>query len=422
MLDRLPDQSEPIWKVRDLIETDAPAGTTNVGAVGIRRARVGAKRQLLTVLEDLWKLANHFNVTCPGDDVSESRAHYAWTIRRHALGRFADLLRAAGTHPAMLTYLNNRDSDDEHPNENQGRELLELHTVGLSAGYSETDVLNSARILTGLSVDWESGEYEYKPWRHWVGPVQVLDFSHPNPTEEGGEAVALAYLDHLAHHPATANRIAGILARRFVADEPPPSLVSRLAAVYQASDTRIAPVLRELFASSEFAASIGAKMWRPFEMVVSVSRLLGLRPDSEGVEGPMGLVWLAEDAGHNPFGAPFPTGYTDVAAAWLSTSSTLNRWNSSLNVAAGWWPTSFDRPTLRAAVGAADLPATHGALVDTVAQTLFGLTLPPAHRAAALTFLGKNAGDVLRADSGAITWRLPYLVALLLDSPYQAVR
>ena len=234
--------------------------------------------------------------------------------------------------------------------------------------------------------------------------------------------MALAYLDHLAHHQNTAQRIAYKLVRRFVADDPPADLVTRLAAVYLANDTRIAPVLRALFASAEFAASIGGKSWRPFEQVVATARLLGLQPDAEGVDGPEGLVWLAEDAGHNPFGAPFPTGYSDITAAWLSTSSVLNRWNATMNLAAAWWPTSFDRPTLRGHLIGTDLPANHGDLVDSVCRSLFGRTVAAEHRSAALTFLGKAAGDVVKADSAAITWRLPYLVALLLDTPYQTLR
>lgn len=422
VLSRLPDQSEEIWHVRDLLDNGRRSGWEQQLSVltAFTVRALWSKRQLLTVLEDFW--GNHFNVTCPGDNISDSRAHYAWTIRRHALGRFADLLTAVTRHPAMLTYLNNRDSDDEHPNENHGRELLELHTAGLDSGYSEGEVLDSARILTGLSVDWESGEYRYKPWRHWVGDVAVLGFTHANRTEGGGEQVALAYLDHLAHLPATARRIAGKLARRFVSDDPPAALVDRLAQTYLVNDTRIAPVLRELLLSDEFAAAMGAKTRRPFEHVVSVARQLGLAPAAEGTDGPTGLLWLAEDGGHNPFGAPFPTGYPDVTAAWLSTSSVLSRWNSTLNLTAGWWPSDFERPALRTHLLGATLPATHGDLVDRLASVLFVAPLLPTHRAAALAFLGKAAGDVVRQNSAAVNWRLPYLVALLLDSPYQALR
>ena len=208
ILARLPDQAEPIWEVRDAIRNGDREGwrqLTGVHTGHIIRA-AWSRRQLLTVLEEFW--ANHFNVTVPGDDIDDSRAHYQYVIRQHSLGRFEDLLIAASLHPSMLTYLNNRDSDAEHPNENQGRELLELHTVGIEAGYDEQDVLDSARILTGLSVDHESGEYEYKPWRHWVGAVRVLEFTDANPTRTGGESVARAYLRYLAHHPATAHRIA----------------------------------------------------------------------------------------------------------------------------------------------------------------------------------------------------------------------
>jgi uncharacterized protein (DUF1800 family) len=421
-LRRLPDQSLPIWKVRAQIEAGAISGWENMQHV-LRNHAVRAlwsKRQLLTVMEEFW--GNHFNVTCPGDGISESRNHYSHVIRANAFGRFADLLRITSQHPAMLTYLNNRDSDAEHPNENQGRELLELHTVGVETGYGEVGVLNAARVLTGLSVDNESGEYEYKPWRHWTGRVGVLGWSLPNATQEGGEAVARSLFDYLARHPATAKRICRKLATRFVSDNPPDSLVTSMAAVYTANDTRIAPVLAHMFASQQFAGSIGAKLNRPYENVISMARLLGAAPPLEDMDGPLSLVWLAEDSGQQPFGQPFPTGHADVATAWLSPSSLLHRWNTTANVVNGWWPNDLVRPVLRTHLLGSTVPATHGDLVDAVSRALFGRVLLPAHRAAALTFLGRAAADPVTTTSAAITYRLPTLVTMLLDTPYQTTR
>ncbi|HQR80902.1 MAG TPA: DUF1800 domain-containing protein [Actinomycetota bacterium] len=422
ILARLPDQAEPIWEVQHAIRSGSREGwrqLTGVHTGHVIRA-AWSRRQLLTVMEEFW--ANHFNVTVPSDDIEESRAHYQHVIRGHSLGRFEDLLIAASLHPSMLTYLNNRDSEAEHPNENQGRELLELHTVGIEGGYDERDVLDSARILTGLSVDRESGEYEYKPWRHWVGAVRVLDFTHANQTRTGGESVARAYLRYLARHPATARRIATKLARRFVADTPPDALVQELAAEYLAHDTAITPVLRKLFDSGPFRASVGAKTSRPFESMIATIRVLGIGPEESGIGAETSLVWIAESLGQAPFGAAFPTGWADIAASWSSTAVTLNRWNTTRNLASGWWPDELTRPALRDRVLPATLPATHGEAVDAIAQALFGVPMAPQHRQAVLDFIGKSASAPLRGNSPLVTWRLAEVVSLLLDSPYHHYR
>lgn len=422
ILARLPDQAEPVWEVREAIRAGDREGwrqLTGVHTGHIIRA-AWSRRQLLTVMEEFW--ANHFNVTVPGDDIDESRAHYQYVIRQHSLGRFEDLLVAVSLHPSMLTYLNNRESDAEHPNENQGRELLELHTVGIEAGYEERDVLDSARILTGLSVDQESGEYEFKPWRHWVGAVRVLGFTHTNPTRTGGESVACAYLRYLAKHPATAHLIATKLARRFVSDTPPDALVQELAAEYLAHDTEISPVLRRLFDSASLRASAGAKTARPFESMMATIRVLGIGPEEAGIDAATSLVWMAESLGQAPFGAPYPTGWADVAAAWSSTAVTLNRWNITRNLTAGWWPSELTRPALRDHVLPATLPATHGEAVDAICTALFGVPPAQEHRQAVLDFVGKSAGATLRSNSPLVTWRLAEVVALLLDSPYHHYR
>jgi hypothetical protein len=422
ILKRLPDQGTPIWRVKHGISDGTINGWEQFQSVLTDHAvrAMWSKRQLLTVMEDFW--GNHFNVTIYADGTAESRAHYAYTIRTRAFGKFSELLKAITKHPAMLTYLNNRESTAAHPNENQGRELLELHSVGVETGYGEIGVLNSARILTGLGVDSDSGHYAYQPWNHWRGPVKVLGFSHANATDTGGEAVVDAYVTYLARHPATAKRLARKLATRFVSDNPSAALVNLLASVYLKNDTAIAPVLRVLFSSAEFARSMGSKVARPYEHIVSVARLMGISPAPNNLDAPLQLNWMADNAGHNPFGQPFPTGQPDTADAWESTATTLTRWNNALSVVAGWTPSDVvRRPLIEVAVGPT-LPTTHGALVDKVATNLFGRVLPASHKAAMLTFLGVTADQAVSSSSGAVSWNLANFVGVLMDSPYQTLR
>jgi uncharacterized protein (DUF1800 family) len=378
-----------------------------------------SNRQLLEVMVDFW--SNHLNVTCPSSDVWATRHLYdAHVIRPHALGRFSDMLVAAAKHPAMLTYLDNASSDKHHPNENYARELLELHTVGVGAGYSEAMVQSAARLLTGLSVDYDTQTYLYDTSKHATGPVKVLGFSDANRSTYG-EKVAEAYLRYLAHHPATARHIALKLAVRFVSDAPPAALVSQLAKVYLHSGTDVRPVLRELFGSKAFHTSSGDKVKRPFEDMVSTVRALGIRPPASGTDGVRAIQWMANDLGHAPLGWHPPDGYPDVAASWQSAGGTLARWNAHLSLAAGWWPDDLRHPPLQYRL-VPGKPRTHGALVDAAGA---GLALPrptTAVRNAICTFLGTSAGAPLAAGDEALGWRLPYIYALLLDSPAAAVR
>lgn len=378
-----------------------------------------SRRQVLEVMVDFW--SNHLNVTVPSSEVWDSRHRYDKdVIRRHALGKFSDMLVASAQHPSMLHYLDNADSSKDSPNENYGRELLELHTVGMRAGYTEDDVWNSTLIMTGFGVDWRTGEFVYDAKRHHVGPVKVLGFSSANASGEGGYDVALAYLRYLATHPATARTIARRLCVRFVSDSPPPALVERLAKLYLASDTAIAPVLRALFTSREFGASRGTKVRTPFEDLVATIRILGIAPDRAGVEGVKGLRWMAQTMGQSPLAWSLPDGYPDVAASWASASGSLSRWNAHMSLAAGWWPNTLTNSKGRALLPRRR-PATHGALVDALCRRLL---IPPsgAARGAVCAFLGKRPSSRLRAQDEALTWRLPYIVALLLDSPAFATR
>src|SRR6478672_2628889 len=203
--------------------------------------RIHSRRQVLEVMTELWE--NHFNVPANGDAWFTYRKAHGDAIRARALGSFEELLRAAVTHPAMLIYLDNAVSTASHPNENLGRELLELHTVG-RGNYTEDDVKSSARILTGYAVDvWRTWAATYKTSIHWRGPVRVMEFADDNADADGRDLVR-RYLSYLAHHPATAHRIARKLAVKFVSDDPPQALVDELARVYLDHRTQIRPVLR----------------------------------------------------------------------------------------------------------------------------------------------------------------------------------
>ena len=411
LLTRLPLAGADITTVRAKLAKNSYEGFGQLGRATIARA-IWSNRQLLETTAAFW--ANHLHVAAPSSGIWDSRPDYdATVIRTFAFGRFADMLKASARHPAMLTYLDNRHSTKTAPNENYARELMELHTVGMI--YSEADVKAAARLLTGLTVG-STGLYTYSAAKHATGAVSILGFSHPNATAEGGEAAALAFLDHLAKHPATAERIATKLCVRFVADEPPATLVARLAQVYLDNGTAIAPVLRALFTSPEFAASAGRKVRTPFEDLAATVRALGLGPETTGVAALDALYNGLVNAGNAPFRWAPPNGYPDVAAAWASPSAFLMRCNNHLNLAAGWYPRQLTRPAdmLKALVPV--LPATYGALVDALALRLVGTKLPAEHVAAVLSVAGKLPTSSLTAGT-ALTGHLPYLIALVLDSP-----
>lgn len=422
LLTAFPHQREPIWQLNERWQNGELDQWRHLqGIAGAQLARqCFSRRQLLEVMVEFW--SQHFNVTLSKDGVGPSRAHYANTLRANAFGRFSDLLWKVTTHPSMLVYLDNAESSDEHPNENLGRELLELHSVGIGAGYGEAGVLDSARILTGLTVSSDSGEFLYAPWRHWVGPVRVLGFTDPNPDQPGGLAVARRYVGYLAKHPSTARRIANRLALQFVSDAPPAALVDRLAAVYLRNDTRIAPVLRALFTAPEFDAAVGAKLRRPHEHVVAMVRRLGFRPASRTAtrDAMAALGWLLDSAGMPPLARETPDGYPLRSSSWLSTTAVLGRWNAAMELTNGWANGhAWNRPDLRTFLfGTGARPDTFGALVDAAALRLFGVTLLAADRQALLAVMGVSA-STRTADHGWLAGDgIGWWVAAMLQTPY----
>jgi uncharacterized protein (DUF1800 family) len=382
---------------------------------GTLARQMWSSRQLFEVMVDFW--ANHLNVTNPFDGGWDVRTPYDNdVIRKHALGRFSDMLTASARHPAMMRYLDNASSDKRDVNENYGRELLELHTVGLGVRYSEKDVRQSAYIMTGRTVN-DEGVFYYDKYRHWTGKVKVLGFSHPNTKASEGLAVGEKYLTYLSTHPATAKRIAHKLARRFVCDDPPQTLVDRLAQSYLDNGTAIVPMLRTLFSSVEFWMSTGLKTRRPAENIVATARIAGVKPGPKTADGVEGLYWMANQLGHAPLNWGPPDGYPDVADAWGSAHATLGGWNAHRAIVQGW-NQGLDYPNPESFVGLK--PTKVGQYLDTVSRRLVHQRMQPSHRKALLKFLG--AKDTTQVQGVRLGGQIDHLIPLVLDSVYHALR
>ena len=264
------------------------------------------------------------------------RADYDRVVRQHALGTFADLLRATVTHPAMTGYLTNDLNRKGALNENLGREVLELHTVGREAGYSEREVVASSKLLTGFTLDTTTTfRAGYDPQRHATGRVRVLDFTHRNADADGRPALD-AYLEHLALHPSTARRLARRLAVRFVSDDPPRGLVREVAKAYRRSGSDIPTTLRALVDHPAFRRARWEKTRNPSDDVVHMARVLGLQP-SGATDGSAFIWYLVRQAaaqGQVSFRWPTPDGWPEHGAGYLSASRVLRKASSSQGMSA----------------------------------------------------------------------------------------
>ncbi|MCW2791233.1 MAG: hypothetical protein JWO76_331 [Nocardioides sp.] len=377
--------------------------------------RMRSRRQLLEVLAELWE--NHLNVPAVGDAHFVHRKAYGDAIRAGALGRFDDLLHTAVTHPAMLIYLDNAVSTAKHPNENLGRELLELHTVGRGQ-YDEDDVKSSARILTGWTVDmWNTWAPSYKANVHWRGPVRVMGFSDPNDAADGRD-LTRRYLTYLAHHPATAQRIARKLATKFVRDDPPQSLVDRLAQVYLDHDTAIVPVLEALVASPSFADSVGAKVRDPGEDLVATYRALDVRlakPTADRSAANQ-MLWQASSIGTMPFAWPRPDGQPIDNESWSSPARLLASMGIHYGMSGGWWPT--EQITYRSRKSwVPSYPMRFDVLVDALSQRILHRRSTPQLLRACCEAVGLEPDERITKDHGLVRWEMPRLLTTFLDSP-----
>jgi uncharacterized protein (DUF1800 family) len=367
---------EQLRRDADRIPDEEPRKTARKGyqdelnAIG----RETATRMLLRALyspnqlqeQMTWFWFNHFNVFQHKNDERLLLADYEQALRTHALGRFRDLLGAVVRHPAMLVYLDNAQNAVNHVNENFARELMELHTLGVDGGYTQRDVQELARVLTGFGVDRNDpattpppkfaradraaqyvrqGLYEFNPHRHDYTDKQVLGVTiRGSGPEELNRVVEL-----LSRHPATARHISRKLAQYFVCDDPPQALVDRMAARFARTDGDIAAVLQTMFESPEFVASLHSRYKDPVHYVVSAVRLA--YDDKPILNATPMINWLNR-LGEAPYNRQTPDGYPLTQSAWTGPGQLTTRFEIAKAIgsgSAGLFKTEGATPTERPA-------------------------------------------------------------------------
>ena len=301
-----------------------------------RLGREAQTRMLLRALyspnqleeEMTWFWMNHFSVFQQKGPIRALVGDYEeHAIRPYALGRFRDLLGASARHPAMLVFLDNARNSAGRLNENYARELMELHTLGVDGGYTQRDVEALARVLTGWSLDFAGGEpSRFYPRRHDSSNKQFL-----GTTIRGRGAAELdEALDLLARHPSTARFVSRKLALFFVSDDPSPDLVARMAATFTASDGDIAQVLRTMFASPEFRASLGTKFKDPVQYTLSALRLaLDQRP----LPDPLPVIAALARMGEPLYARATPDGYPLTQTDWAGPGQLATRFEIARAIA-----------------------------------------------------------------------------------------
>ncbi len=391
----------------------------------LREAKIAravlSERQLREVLTDFWE--NHFSIFADKGSDKYMLVEYDDSVRAHSLGKFRTLLGAVAHSPAMLYYLDNwtsrADSDrvtlaevdayrkraasevsyekarneifvdragritignpnarapaPYHPtirhgkglNENYGRELMELHTLGVDGGYTQEDVIEGARILTGWTIRDPNhiGTFYFNPGMHDAGEKQFLGYAFPaGHGEDEGERL----LDIIARRPSTAHFIAWKLCRRFVSDSPSTELVERAAEAFRRTDGDIAEVMRTIVGSPEFfgLSAYRTKVKSPFEVVVSTLRALNATPDTLQRD-----VQAVARLGEPLWGHLAPDGYPETGDAWLNAGAILNRINFGVQAAAGQIPGASVKSWPPAA---ALTNAPRSVQVDSVVSILFG--------------------------------------------------
>jgi uncharacterized protein (DUF1800 family) len=364
------------------------ASTREIAEARLLRA-IDSPRQLEEVMVDFW--FNHFNVFIGKGETRALVASYERdAIRPHALGSFRALLGATARHPAMLHYLDNMVSSAQAAprpkqkprglNENYARELMELHTLGVDGGYTQQDVTELARMLTGWTYDRKAlvaanETFRFDPRRHDHGVKLWLGKTVADQGQMEGEFA----LDVLAVHPATARHLSYKLARYFVQDEPPAALVKRMAATWSASGADIGAVLRVLFHSDEFmdSSASGAKYKTPYQYVISAARASGAAVDNVAP-----LLGALNQLGMPLYGCPTPDGYHDTQQAWLNPGSLSRRITLATSLASGRTPLARagakPAPLAATALAATLGPSVSRATADVVASS------PEALRAALL--------------------------------------
>lgn len=306
-----------------------------------------SKNQLKEQLTWFWM--NHFNVFARKAEVAALVGDYEETaIRPHALGKFRDLLAATAFHPAMIQYLDNQQNAADKINENYAREIMELHTMGVGSGYSQQDVQELARILTGVGVNLSGkprpfaalaradyrtdvgrgGLFEFVPRRHDYGDKQFLGHTiKGSGLDEVNQAI-----DILAREPATARHVSRQLAQYFCCDAPSDALVEAMATTWKRSDGDIAAVLKTLFDSREFNRSLGTKFKDPMHYAISAVRALY---GDQVIQNPLPLLAWLNRMGEPLYGHETPDGYAMTAAAWSGPGEMTTRFEVAQQIGAG---------------------------------------------------------------------------------------
>lgn len=299
---------------------------------------VYSRRQLFEVMVEFW--TDHLNIDLEkGDCIYLKPSDDRDVIRKHALGHFHDLIRASATSPAMLVYLDGksnkvRNKTDDKPNENYARELMELHTLGVHGGYTQDDVREAARCLSGWTFNrnrffaLNQGESYFETDWHDDGAKTVLG---TNIAAGGGQRDLDDLVNIVCGHPSTAKFIATKLCRRFISYTPPESIVSRVATEFTKTKGDIKSLLRVILKSDEFAASHGQLLKRPFRFIVSALRATAADTGAEN-----GILEPLHRMGHGLFQYPTPDGYPDEELPWMGTL--MWRWNFALALASNKQP------------------------------------------------------------------------------------
>jgi uncharacterized protein (DUF1800 family) len=320
---------------------------------GNKYAYEATRRELLRAIyspaqlkeQMVWFWLNHFNVFAQKGYVKFLTGDYAErAIRPYSLGRFRDLVLATLKHPAMVQYLDNAQNGANHINENYARELMELHTLGVDAGYTQADVQELAHILTGVGIDpnheapkvrkeWQpmvlrEGLFEFNPARHDFSDRTLLGQT----IRGGGFDEVERAVDLLVKQPQCAHFISRQMAMYFVSDDPPASLVDAMARTFQRSDGDIAATLRTMFESREFAASLGKKFKDPMHYVVSSVRLAY---DGKPIANAKPVVNWLNAQNEALFGHLTPDGYPLVENAWASSGQMARRFEIARTIGYG---------------------------------------------------------------------------------------
>ncbi len=362
-----------------------------LSAMMLTRA-VYSERQLHERMVGFW--SDHFSIYAFKDDVIFLKTvDDREVIRPHALGTFRDLLFASAHSPAMLRYLDNTLNQQGHPNENYAREIMELHTLGVKGGYTERDVKEVARCLTGWTMT-PNGEFTFRADWHDSDEKTVLGQTIP---AGGGQDDGERVLSILADHPSTRRFVSTKLVRRFVADDPPVALVDDCVRVWESTGGDMRSIIRALLNHPEFEAA-PPKFKRPFDLVVSLLRAIGA-----SYNGDPRMVDVLTRLGQRPFGWPRPDGYPDTAEQWQG--NLLDRWNFCADVFDGHLPgVTIDLSDIaaRGSVGNGFLP-----LLRLFGRVFLSRDLTAAEETALMQYAA-NTDDQTR---------LPETLALLIAGP-----